>query len=413
MTRLLDTPAKSRRTHLALFAWVLLVLVLAFGAWTHIRSVNAALTDARADWIVVSAAIEGMDPWADLRDLGARLGTQYLPVGDVELGEFFRAHPRTPGALLLLTPLSAFGPDAAYPLMVVLTSVAAALASLFALTKHRSMPLGAMSVVAIALAGSGAYLSALEFGTQSVFILLLISATWLLTRDGDSIGGGIALGVAATLKLFPLLFIIPLLAYKRLRAVVAAGLTVVILNAAGVLVLDLDPGRVFGLLDAADEWLVASFNGSLAMPLAAVGLNPALASLVVSAVAVIVALGSVRRGWSFDFTVAVLIVVSVLCAPLAWPHYDVLLFAVVAYIISRRGTPNQIVWWMVGFFVGLQLLSPAINSVLGSPSFSTLGITSILGKLVLLGALAGLNSSGSSASGAGESQDSVVVLAGP
>ena len=96
-----------------------------------ILSVPDNYSDARADWIVTKAFISGLDPYADIRTLADQFGVEYVNPG---LGEVL-SHPRTPGALLLQTPMAWFDIDTATAL-VILTGVASLMAMVIWLTVH-------------------------------------------------------------------------------------------------------------------------------------------------------------------------------------------------------------------------------------------------------------------------------------
>lgn len=374
-------------------AIAVLIGMVFFAATTIGSAFYPEVTDARADWIAVTAANEGINPWTDLRVLAAELGTEYRPVGIIELGEFQRAHPRTPAALLLMWPLTLTTPEGAYVVMLVIGSIAMLAAGAVLMAPARNLSTirtGASG--ATLLVGSAAYLATLKFGTQSTLILFLISIAWLLLKERDSVAGGIALGMVIGLRLFPALLLIPLWRYRKRRSVFSAVITFVTLNLVGLWFYDLNLiEAIEGLRTAADGWVSFSGNGSLLMPLTKLGMDVQITTTIVVSMALFASLSLPIKGKSFELSAALVMMISLLSSPISWEHYDVLAFLVVAFLvgfISRSSKSQPFVKAAVGLWLALQIISPRITSVtLGDRAFTFSGPMAMAGRLVLLAAV--------------------------
>ncbi|MGD2101701.1 MAG: hypothetical protein PVG83_05640, partial [Acidimicrobiia bacterium] len=49
---------------------LVLVAILVYAVWVFSGEVDPFATDATADWLVVNAAVDGLDPYEDLQTLG-------------------------------------------------------------------------------------------------------------------------------------------------------------------------------------------------------------------------------------------------------------------------------------------------------------------------------------------------------
>jgi len=383
--------ADQRSGHQKAVALGLFVLTLFLAGYTMLRNVSGELADATADWLVVTAATDGLDPYQDLVDLAEHYGIEYAPVAADELGDFERVHPRTPGALMLLAPLAALPASWAHPFMVVLNLAGLAWVWLVALPRFEwTASANRLPILGALLAATMAFLHTLEYGTHSSLLLLLVIVYWSRLRARDSSVAGTALGVGIALRLFPALLLLPGLHWRRWRAVTASILSFLLLNVAGSIVFDLSPADALGALrSASDEWMMFSGNGSIAMPLARSGLSSTIASLVTVIVGLLGAVFWLRRArrHSWDETIAVLVVVMLLASPLSWDHYDVLTFPVVAWVLldrERWPIPSRM---LAGSWILLQLIGPALNGWMGTPSAGVFGSLALLGRLMLLTAL--------------------------
>ena len=81
------------------------------------------IADSTADWLVTTAAAEGDDPYSDLRGLAELYGVDYQIARTDLLGPPPYVHPRTPGALLLQTPMLLSTPQTVHRVMTAITAL--------------------------------------------------------------------------------------------------------------------------------------------------------------------------------------------------------------------------------------------------------------------------------------------------
>jgi hypothetical protein len=354
------------------------------------RNVDIAMTDSSADWLVVSAASVGLDPWDDVLVLANEFETEFAPIGGDELGDIHRVHPRTPGALLLMKPMAGVSVDDTYKATLVITSFAFLMTAVAILPRLANLNRRTVILSFIGLVASASFLSTLEFGTHSGLLMLSVCGFWLAAKSGNDKLAGFALGIAGVLRVFPLLLLIPLWRAGRREAVAWSIGTFILLNVIGLLVFDLDAvDAIRALTEAGSAWIGFSGNGSLAMPLARLGVP----SLVIG---IVLTLGAAVAAWlishprrDLDIVLGAVLVIALLTSPLSWEHYDLLALPVVA-IFATRGTSRfkaPIVWACLGW-VGLQVIANPLDALIGSPTFSLAGTLALVGRLLLLAAAA-------------------------
>ena len=173
-----------------------------FGALAIARTIDPSSTaDATADWLVVSALADGIDPHSNLRDLAGHYQVEFW-ASDEAVDRVLK-HPRTPGALILLYPLSWLSADRAYAVML-LVGLASIAVGMIALSRSFSFSWIAIGLgIAYATLSGPARWSHL-FGSQGPVLFLCLALFLVFTREEDNPWAGVWLGIAGTLKLFPL-----------------------------------------------------------------------------------------------------------------------------------------------------------------------------------------------------------------
>lgn len=234
------------------------------------------------------------------------------------------------------------------------------------LTEALAWPRQPLARVATVLAGTAVTLSApwmsyhLNLGQLSEIIALLIVAGWFFLRRGRDVAGGVALGLACTLKFFPGLLVLFLLLARRWRAVAAAvlawlGVNAVMLSRYGVgswleffrgnrilteyWIGNIRNASIYGIVL---RLFVPSCKGPSTSIPAATGIAVAIS---IVAVAFFWWLG--RRRWrnpaAMDVPYALVSVAAYFFNPWIWEHYNVLLIfpvALAAQVLWRgRVTP--------------------------------------------------------------------------
>ncbi|MGD2101300.1 MAG: glycosyltransferase family 87 protein, partial [Acidimicrobiia bacterium] len=332
------------------------------------------------------AAVDGLDPYEDLQTLGQSYDVEFKPIGAAELGDIDRVHPRTPGALVFLLPLYLIPVSAAYPALLLVTVLATVTAAAFVFPRLADSGTTIALVFTVGLVGLGCFTTTLEFGTQSAVLMLAVGALLAGQRDSDSALSGVPLGVALTLRLFPGLLLIPLVLARRYRAVVAAILVFLASSAVGIVLFDVDLVSAVNALQVAErEWMAFSGNGSLAMPLAEMGLSPDVVGPTLAVVGLSVAWMIGRKG-SLGDQLAVTLMVALLVSPLSWFHYDLLaVFVVIHLYVANRGLERDfVVPWALGVWLVLQLSAPTLSRHVTLGGVTSFGFVALSGRLVLL-----------------------------
>lgn len=309
-------------------------------------------TDSTLDWLVVQAASTGVNPYTPLDELGAMFGVEGLSPG---------VAPRLPGALVVLSGLLPFSVAGAFDTMLLLNSAALIVLFIWALPQLAWSKRHLVVALSPALLASTAVYSNFRLGQWSILIALLIAFAWLRAVRLPALSGA-ALGVAAALKLWPALVLVPLVFGRNRRAVAAATGMFAGLNALGLLIYRLAPSEVIIGMSASTTWTNHPGNGSV---FGFIGLGPATLGLVVT-----VAVGALVLAWNrAPATMAPLaIVLGTLVSPVSWEHYDVALIAVAVWCLGQNQTTRLIgalwlVWQVVGTLSGL-LVGPHMAALL-------------------------------------------------
>lgn len=368
-------------------AVVALIIVLGCAGLMMQSRVDPALTDSTADWLVAKAASDGADPWQDLKVLATTYHVPYAHIGGAELGYGPRTHPRTPGALVLLDPLGSLSSSAVYPVFLLVGGVAYLVTFFWLIPFLSRLDRRRVMLGAILGIGSAAYISSMEFGTQSSVLMVCLAITAVRTRQKDDIVGGLALGIAATLKVFPLLLLFPLWMRGRRKAAAAALLASSSLHLAGLALFRLSIADALRALHSASQtWMSFSGNGSLAMPFARAGVSVDFIGwvLVLSAIAVAIKLSRSVAG--FDAVLAAVLLTALALSPLSWEHYDLVALIAVAVLFGSLRNPatGDPVFWSLAIWSGLQVLSIPLGLVVSTPEFSISGSVALIGRLVLI-----------------------------
>lgn len=341
---------------------------------------NAAQLDVLADWLVVQAAWDpSVSVGAPLGELAQRYQLDYQPVLDPAQV----SHPRTPGALLLMSPL-ALVPSTAVP--IFWGGLSAVLLSLLVLGGGRlvgwSWGQGGIALLVVAISPSA--LASLAFGTQSVLLAVLLAVSPLLVLSRREALGGALLGGAITLKLFPLLLLPAFFRFPR--ALVYCAVTVLLLSGLGWLlpgVSLIDSAR--GIAAAPEVWFSLPHNGSMAAILShSLGLSRVIATAAGAAFAFVALVVLMSRISSADphrilLVYFGLIPVALLTMPNSWLHYDLALVPAAFFLARGFGRTT---WIGYGLLV---LAVLGFGSVLAGLPMSWVSVLSRLSLLVWFG----------------------------
>lgn len=182
--------------------------------------------DFAQDIAAARAFADGHDPYVG--DIAAR----HAAVLGIDAREGYPYLPHPPFAILLATPLAhlPFTAAARYWFAACLALcfvLAATIAALFTVNTVGGLPKPRYALAAfIALLAWPPVLYNLEKGQLSILLAVLIAFAWRSLEHRDSWAGGVWLGLAASLKLFPVLMAAFLLV-RRLRAATSLTITTV------------------------------------------------------------------------------------------------------------------------------------------------------------------------------------------
>lgn len=349
------------------WAVVLGLAVLAFGKSfvTAFRPPDDYTTDFIQEWLSVRNYFASEPVYENQLDSLARHWPAFRPSNpDTFLP--WNAHP--PAAVLVALPFARLGfQDAqlawnAVTFGLFLASIGLAWREL----ATRFRPWHVLATAAVVLFAAPVSVT-LSLGQVNFLLTFLLTLGWVADRRGYQLGAGLAVGVAAGLKLFPGFVLLYFLAAGRWRAAVGLVVGAVALNAAALGVFGVGAFEAYvrdvmpSLQVFQSGWRNLSINGWMlrfldphptqAGPDAyrnhtlALGLTGAAALLVVSLVGW-AAWRSKRtadpdRGW------AVALVGMLLVSPITWQHYLVILVAPLGILAVRLPAVLRWFGWVV------------------------------------------------------------------
>lgn len=206
---------------------VLLCGVAVAALWSESLPPNSlARVDLQQDYVSAKALLNAGDPYA-------RLGTlfdTYLPDSSAPRVEHPNPHPAA--AILLAIPYSYLP----YPLLSPLWTVA--MTALLVVWIARSLHLG--PAASLALVAWPPALWVLGLGQIELLLLGCLILGWQAAGKGQDRLAGLWLGLAAALKLYPILFLVPFVARRRPRILLSAGIVILACQGLGLLVLGWD-----------------------------------------------------------------------------------------------------------------------------------------------------------------------------
>ncbi len=330
-------------------------------------------TDIKYDWLSARGGLRS-DAYADVRDLAAEAG--YPIVVNAPTGRPI-SHPRTPGAILLAVPLLLFDFDFLYSVATFITivSVVAILWPVLATTDRINRML--LAVMAAICAPT---FVTLRFSSQAALVAALTLFAWPLMNKGKGLVGGGVLALAGTLKIFPLILVVPLLLRRRYWAVGATVMAVFILNLAGLALPGVSlSGAIEALTQASVTWVDLPTNGSLVTVVMGLGMSPGTAQAFVGVVLILfLALAVKLRKEQALADPLPWVTAALLLIPLSWASYDLVIMpAAAALLLARAVRPR-----LTGMTVWAFWIVPAF---LLSSVYLQLGAFSAAGRLVILG----------------------------
>jgi len=214
-------------------------------------------------------------------------------------------------------------------------NVAAFAATMLMLGRRRPLLVAAAMVVLVIPTGYE-----LAYGNMNAMILLATVLTWRFSMDGRERTAGVLAAVAAAVKVVPATLLWWLLVSGRIRAVWAAGVTLVVLAALSLLGAGLDEHRAYlGVLT--DGRSVGIYELSLAGLGVSAGLPPSFARLLpgFAAAAALGLIFALRHREALAFAVAV--GAMVVASPTVNLNWLVMLYALLAPVVWPARAPRR------------------------------------------------------------------------
>jgi hypothetical protein len=308
-----------------------------------------------------------------------------------------QAHP--PTLLVAVAPwIWWFGADVTYILLSLASIAAGVIASQLLIAAWNPAPSPAERwLTALAVVSWQPVLASVRDGQVSVIIGGLLVAAWSACRNGRFVPGGVVVGMASALKLYPAVILV-LLAVRQ-RAAHAAAVSVLV--AAGVFATLIGGVQIWAEYFASAQAIGRSFAAASHNLAIVARVAPATtpdwlpfwyAAVCAGLLSVtLLAIGSDkwtdRRTFSMDLDFGLFICLAMLLSPVAWQHYTFMLIQplAVTLVVARRASQRwPLVCWTLAVLV-LTLPDDAIRQMWKalSPSGVVLGLFSP-GIVVLL-----------------------------
>lgn len=351
---------------------LVLMLAVAFRgvavAWTYSDQPRRTINDFTGDYVSARAFIKGGNAYGETRALADRYlldpRNVRLPLGDPHV-----RNPHPPAYIMLLAPLAMLPYVTARNLWLILMGISVALA-MGTVARTKGATLWTAAAVACGSLILPPVVLELRIGEANALVLLALAIGWWTIQKGHSVGGGIALGIASALKIYPLFLLIPLLRSRKLKTIVAQLGTAAVLTAGS--------GIALGWRNSAElitkvmpsntrYWLTAPHNLSiLAIPfrwLTRSRWNPTSADLPALALGLaivlilfcIAAAARTPANLSQDLFWAA-VPWMLLISPLFWYEYAVLCLPLIYLILKNHVQERELPPWFVLIAIGLLLV---------------------------------------------------------
>ncbi len=304
--------------------------------------------DVQQEYLSALALRDGLDIFTPTTNLSAR----YFPV---ETNNFPHPNPHPPLLSLLAMPLTLLPFPAIVLLLLALNVVAL-------LTIGRW--LGLSTQASLALSAWPPIWYTLFIGQYEILILAMLMLGWRLASEEQDTRAGMWLGIAAIMKFYPALLLLPFLARGRFRLVFVAGAVflagqignLLTVGPAGLMryfaqVLPEVSGKYvqMGLNSAPYGALLRLFGGATDATPVFNRPEAALPIAIILSIGALVALAILRPEAG---PVALLVAM-----PSAWSYYTVLALPLVVDLMRHRETR----YWAIAATVGASYVLPLVN----------------------------------------------------
>lgn len=348
--------------------------------------------DVGLDYASARAITRGENPYAPMRGLVVKEFGVSRAYADALIVPGANWH--TPFTFLLVAPLTAL-PYRAAGLTWLALSAAAIVASVALIGKELGWPRGVGLVAGVGALALPVVQKDLSLGHINGTMLLLLAGAWAMLRRERDTAAGVLIGVAAAVKLYPALLVLPLLAARRWRAAAATASTSALLAVVSVaaarprFLADLfETGRTnFAYFDTAPTNV--SWWGLANRWIAPNGWTPDLGvgwlgfAVGIAGVAVLLGVASRRRDLADPSAFWGVLLVLVLAWPIAWDHYLVL--AIPWVVLAATGRRPALLLVAAVLAVGVPPGTPGLT---GPVNPAAAGLLYQLPTLALVGVAA-------------------------
>lgn len=340
---------------------------------------NPPDADVKYDWLVTQEALRpGGDAYTDISELADQYELEIEVNADPAI-TVSRRHPRTPGALLVQIPLVLVSQDLLFALASFVSIIC--IGWLSTIRPGDGSNPSPRIVLLVALATIPTF-QTLRFAGQGALVAVLVLIGWLAIRNDRPKLGGVLIGIASLLKLFPLILLIPLIRHRRDKASIAVVTTFLSANLIGLAL----PGvslasSIEALSNASALWQGLYSNGSVLRILDLLGVTGTTA--LATATAFLLVCGFLlTRDMSTSSSPFAWLALALLVLPLSWASYDLVLLPAIASTLVSEFRSDRVTGLVVLLlWLGPVLLPPLMDQ---SGSFSF-----VVRALIVCAAIAG------------------------
>jgi alpha-1,2-mannosyltransferase len=297
--------------------------------------------DLMQDWLSAKAYFASESIYASMDETMPR----FMKVKNAEGPNSLHVNGHPPPAVWLLLPLGGLSFGMATTVWNTLSLAAVGLA-LWAIISRRGLNIDSSFIwpMVVLVFCSAPLLSQTATAQFNGVLLLLLTGAWLGQRNGASWCAGALIGVAASMKLFPLFFLFIFALQRDWKALLGGVCSFAAMVLISIAVFGTDSWRVYiqEVMPSLDGWRGAHMNSSLAgfwshlfdpgypsiKPIVQSQTIARIGTLICSLVVAAIAGWTAWRATTIperDRAFGAGVVAMVLCSPTAWDHYWLML----------------------------------------------------------------------------------------
>ena len=282
-------------------------------------------------------------------------GDPHRPITDIMADYGYPAmvggpSPRTPAAVLFQLPLLLISQSALMP-AVTWSIVGLVIASLWLTANISEVSWRRLAWLVPLLLISYPVVTSISYGSMTVMVTVaLVLLAWAFR---DRPWSSVPLGLAAAIRLWPMLIIVGFWISGRRRAAYVALAVLVSANLLGLLLPGVTlEGSVAALVHGGAAWVQHPQNASAAVLFEVFGMPAIAATVAVSLIAVVLALRNPAQA------IPICLVAALVASPLSWPTY------------MLTALPLLIIWWRTGGRIPVAVLAAPLLLWMYTPTGS-------------------------------------------